>query len=284
MTFQKLLKLGEERLLKEELPDAKTEAWILLSYVGDINRSEYFMHLSDEVEKKLEENYNLLIGKRIEGTPLQYITGEQEFMGLDFLVNPSVLIPRQDTELLVEEALKVITPRMRVLDLCTGSGCIAISIAKMANNHNVYASDISPQALEIVAQNSLLNQVNVTIIQSDLFEDVKQSYFDVIVSNPPYIRTNVIEELQPEVRKYEPQIALDGKEDGLYFYRKISREASRYLCLKGYLFLEIGYDQGVDVIDILREDGYQDVQLMKDLAHNDRLIIARMKKEKQSNV
>ena len=201
--------------------------------------------------------YQIALRKRAEHVPLQYIVGETEFMGLKFKVNSSVLIPRQDTETLVEEALKVVRPGMRVLDLCTGSGCVIVSILHNVSDVEGYAVDISKQALNVAKENARLNDVGT---------------FGVIVSNPPYICTDEIAKLMPEVRDFEPMEALDGKEDGLYFYRKIIGQCKQYLNPEGHLLFEIGYDQGQKVSALMREIGFHDVQVIKDLARNDRVV------------
>ena len=202
---------------------------------------------------------------------MQYITGETEFMGLPFKVNSNVLIPRQDTETLVEEALKVIRPGMKVLDMCTGSGCIIISIMHFAKEIEGFASDISRHAINLAKENAKMNNVSVTFETGDLFDHIRGNY-DVIVSNPPYIRTEEIPKLMPEVQNFEPVQALDGKEDGLYFYRRIVEEAKEYLNPNGFLLFEIGYDQGKEVPELMENAGYKNVKVIKDLAGNDRVV------------
>lgn len=192
-------------------------------------------------------------------------------MGLKFKVNSNVLIPRQDTETLVEEALKVVKPEMKVLDMCTGSGCIIVSIVHNIPEVEGTATDISKQALLVAKENAKLNQVSVTFERSDLFDNVTGTY-DVIVSNPPYIRTGEVVKLMPEVQEFEPMEALDGKEDGLYFYRKIIKECKAYLKPGGHILFEIGYDQGEAVSGLLKEAGFKNVTVIKDLAHNDRVV------------
>ena len=219
----------------------------------------------------LLKEYELAVKKRAEHIPLQYIVGETEFMGLKFKVNSNVLIPRQDTETLVEEALKKVKPGMKVLDMCTGSGCIIISILHNVEGVKGYAVDISKQAVNVAKENAKLNEVPVLFERSDLFEMVTEK-FDVIVSNPPYIPTDVIPQLMPEVQVFEPVEALDGKEDGLYFYRKIVEQSRDYLNPGGYLMFEIGYDQGKDVSEMMTDAGFSDVCVKKDLAGNDRVV------------
>lgn len=272
MTFREAICFGEEKLNNAGIVDAKNDAWLLLTFICKINRTFYYVHMDEEMPVEQATEYENVLNKRAEHVPLQYITGEQEFMGIPFHVNDSVLIPRQDTETLVEEALKVVRPGMKVLDMCTGSGCILISILKNIVDVEGFGYDISKQAINVAKENAKLNNVNATFERSDLFEDVSET-FDVIVSNPPYIPTDVIGGLMPEVAVYEPMLALDGKEDGLYFYRRIIAVASKYLNPGGKLLFEIGHDQGKSVSDLMREAGFQGVRVVKDLAGNDRVVI-----------
>ncbi len=203
--------------------DYQLDAWYLMEYACKICKSEYYLHAKEEMEGAAFQEYRLLLKKRGERVPLQYITGVQEFMGLPFKVNSHVLIPRQDTETLVEEALKVLEPDMEVLDLCTGSGCIVISLLKHARvGISGTASDISKQALLIAKENAKQNQVETELVRSDLFQNITGKY-DVIISNPPYIPTGELSGLMPEVRDFEPLEALDGAEDGLFFYQEITK-------------------------------------------------------------
>lgn len=272
MTYREAMLLGQEKLNNVGIVDAKTDAWILLTYVCKIDRTYYYVHMDEEIESEKLTEYGAVLKKRAEHVPLQYITGEQEFMGLPFHVNESVLIPRQDTETLVEESLKIITSGMKILDMCTGSGCILISILKNTVGVEGVGCDISKQALNVAKENAKLNGVNATFERSDLFDEITE-VFDVIVSNPPYIPTDVIGGLMPEVAVYEPIQALDGKEDGLYFYRRIVNDALKYLKPNGKLLFEIGHDQGVAVSMLMKENGYHNVRIIKDLAQNDRVVI-----------
>ena len=272
MTFREAICFGEEKLNIAGIIDAKHDAWLLLTFICKIDRTFYYVHMDEDMTAEQVSEYENVLNKRAEHVPLQYITGEQEFMGIPFRVSDAVLIPRQDTETLVEEALKVIRPGMKVLDMCTGSGCILISILKNIVDVEGYGYDISKQAINVAKENAKLNNVNATFERSDLFEDVSET-FDVIVSNPPYIPTDVIGGLMPEVAVYEPIQALDGKEDGLYFYRKIVAVAAQYLKPNGMLLFEIGHDQGEAVSNLMKEAGYQDVRVVKDLARNDRVVI-----------
>ena len=219
-----------------------------------------------------------LISKRMKHIPLQHLTGEQDFMGLTFTVNEHVLIPRQDTECLVEIVLKHLHDGMRILDMCTGSGCIVISLLHYSNDCQGVGVDLSEEALKVpthnasvLGNNGIADKMDVTFVQSNLFEKV-DGKFDIIVSNPPYIKTEVIDTLMPEVKDFEPMMALDGTEDGLYFYRKIILDAKKHLNRGGQLFFEIGYDQGKEVSDLMCEAGYVNVEVAKDLAGLDRVV------------
>lgn len=271
MTYRETVNLGETVLSMADIAEAKTDAWLLLEMVCKIDRSFYYLHMEEDMPEEQMSEYQIALRKRAEHVPLQYIVGETEFMGLKFKVNSSVLIPRQDTETLVEEALKVVRPGMRVLDLCTGSGCVIVSILHNVSDVEGYAVDISKQALNVAKENARLNDVPVLFKHSDLFDHVTGT-FDVIVSNPPYICTDEIAKLMPEVRDFEPMEALDGKEDGLYFYRKIIGQCKQYLNPEGHLLFEIGYDQGQKVSALMREIGFHDVQVIKDLARKDRVV------------
>lgn len=272
MTFREAILFGEEKLNTAGIVDAKNDAWLLLTFVCKIDHTFYYVHIDEEMSAEQMAEYESVLNKRAEHVPLQYITGEQEFMGITFHVNEAVLIPRQDTETLVEEALKIVRPGMKVLDMCTGSGCILISILKNVVEVEGFGYDISKQAINVAKENAKLNNVTATFERSDLFENVTEE-FDVIVSNPPYIPTDVIGGLMPEVAVYEPIQALDGKEDGLYFYRKIIATAVEYLNPDGKLLFEIGHDQGEAVSGLMKDAGYKDVRVVKDLAGNDRVVI-----------
>lgn len=273
MTYREGLAAGEKILGKAGIADAKTDTWLLMEMACKIDRNFYYMHMMEDMTEEQAKQYQLLIKKRAERVPLQYITGEQEFMGLTFTVNSSVLIPRQDTETLVEEALKAAKPGMNILDMCTGSGCVLISILKNVDAKGI-GYDISKQALNVAKENAKRNHVVCEFERSDLFENVDGTY-DIIVSNPPYIPTEVIHTLMPEVKEFEPMEALDGMEDGLHFYRRIVREAKEHLAKGGYLMLEIGHDQGVSVSEMLEYGGYAEVRVIKDLARNDRVVIGK---------
>lgn len=275
MTYREAIDLGEGVLTEAEVMDPRNDAWLLLAMVCKIDYTYYYMHMDEDMTQEQVAEFESVMKKRVERIPLQYITGEQEFMGLTFKVNSNVLVPRQDTETLVEEAIKVIKPGMKILDMCTGSGCVLISIMKNVLNLEGVGVDISKQALVVAKENAKLNQVSATFERSDLFESVTER-FDVIVSNPPYIKTEEITKLMPEVSQFEPVGALDGMEDGLYFYRNLVKESKNYLNPGGVILFEIGYDQGEDVSNMLIYAGYKNVRVIKDLAHNDRVVIGEL--------
>lgn len=275
MTLEEALNKGKEILETAEIADFELDAWYLMEYVCKMDKSQYYLKSREEMEPEKLQEYEVLLKKRAEHVPLQYITGSQEFMGLEFKVNSQVLIPRQDTETLVEEALKVLEPGMSVLDLCTGSGCIIVSLLKHKEGLIGTASDISKQAILVAKENAKQNQVEAEFVSSDLFKSITGT-FDMIISNPPYIPTDVINGLMPEVKNFEPMAALDGKEDGLYFYREIVREAGKFLNSNGYLYFEIGHDQGGRVAAIMEDGGYRNVRVVKDLAGNDRVVMGNL--------
>ena len=271
MTYKQAEQKGEQLLQAAGVMDAKIDAWLLLEMVAKIDRSFYFTHTDEEVDPEVLTEYERVVEKRAEHVPLQYITGEQEFMGMTFKVNSNVLIPRQDTETLVEETLKVIEPQMEVLDLCTGSGCILLSILKNAPAVKGTGSDVSKQALLVAKENAKLHNLEADWVRGNLFDNIT-GQFDVIVSNPPYIAQTEIPSLMPEVAQFEPIQALDGGPDGLDFYRRITEEAPKYLKENGYLFFEIGFDQGAAVQQLMTAAGFKDVAVIKDLAGNDRVV------------
>ncbi|MFR5486184.1 peptide chain release factor N(5)-glutamine methyltransferase [Eubacterium sp.] len=278
-----LIKEGIEKLQKASDLDATVDAWLLTEEVLGITRAQYFINPQRLVNKDDADKFFKFIDMRCNKIPLQHIIGKQEFMGLSFNVNEDVLIPRQDTELLVESVLNYLKQniqgkKVKVLDMCTGSGCIAISIKKLAENVDVTAVDLSQNALKVAIDNAKQLDAKVTFIESDLFENVSGKY-DIIVSNPPYIRKSDIETLMEEVKNHEPMMALDGDEDGLKFYKKISEKLNRYLSDAGMIFYEIGYDQGKTVPDILKQYNFKDINVYKDLSGNDRVVIARKGEE-----
>ena len=271
MTLGQLLEEGKRCLSEAGISEAELDARYLLMDAAGISAALLLAKKGQEAERSEEERYWEHIQKRAKRIPLQHITGEQEFMGLPFIVNEHVLIPRQDTEILVEEALSHLSGNEQVLDMCTGSGCILISLEHYRKGIRAVGADISDEALQVAKRNAESLNADVTFLKSDLFEQVAERY-DLIVSNPPYIRTKTIEELEEEVRLHDPMIALDGKEDGLYFYRKITEKSREHLKQGGWLLFEIGYDQGEDVAKMMEKAGFTEVTVKKDLAGLDRVV------------
>lgn len=270
LTLKEALAKAVDKLQQMEVPDADIDAWYLLSYVTGLDRAAFFLHGDEPMAEPDMIRYRDLVTKRGERIPLQHLTGEQEFMGLDFHVNEHVLIPRQDTECLVERVLPYVDGK-RVLDVCTGSGCIAIAIAKLGKPFIVHGVDISEEALVVARQNATELNASVELFAGDLMTKMDGQY-DVIVSNPPYIPPSVIEGLMPEVRLHEPMLALDGGQDGLGFYRRIAGQAVTRLAPNGRLFLEIGCEQAAAAAEILQKQGYREVQVFQDLAGKDRIV------------
>lgn len=304
MTYQECYREGQTALVQAGIEEAALDARLLLEYVCGTNRNDLLVHGEQPVAQDKYRSFLALIEKREKRIPLQHLTGTQDFMGLIFQVNEHVLIPRQDTEILVEEVLKNLHDGMSVLDMCTGSGCILISLLHYSNACSGVGADVSEEALRMAIKNAekllpghcIVSGKNTTagpgmpkdrnktaakeqkaeagtvqFVQSDLFAEVS-GVFDIIVSNPPYIPTSVIDTLMPEVREHEPRRALDGAEDGLHFYRKIIRESRRYLLQGGMLFLEIGYDQAEAVSALMQDAGYKEVRVVKDYAGLDRVV------------
>lgn len=273
MTYREAYQAGRERLISAGIGEAELDARLLLEYVCGTDRNHLIVYGSEPVREEELQRYQTLLAQRADRIPLQYLTGVQNFMGLDFLVNEHVLIPRQDTEILVEEALRHLHDGMHILDLCTGSGCILISLLRYSNDCRGLGADISPEALTVAEENAkrLVPEEEIEFIKSDLYERV-EGMFDVIVSNPPYIPTGVIESLMPEVREHEPRLALDGCEDGLIFYRRIINESRAHLKGGGMLFFEIGFDQGAAVRELMEQAGFLEVKVSKDYAGLDRVV------------
>ncbi len=272
MQYAKLYQIGKEQLQKAGITDAELDARLLLEFICHTDRNALYAHGDQEIEDEKMQDFLQLIEKRAVHIPLQHLTGEQNFMGLDFLVNEHVLIPRQDTEILVEEIMRDLHDGVRILDMCTGSGCILLSLLHYSNDCSGVGVDVSEDALAVARQNAdRLAEKQAVFIQSDLFEKVEGS-FDLIVSNPPYIRSQEIAGLMPEVREHEPHLALDGKNDGLHFYREIIKGAMFHLKRGGQLFFEIGYDQGEAVQALLAANGYTEIAVVKDYAGLDRVV------------
>ena len=270
-SYGELVEEGQRRLAAAGVEEAAVDAWLLFSYDKKVDRTWYLLHRTQPASGEEQEAYLKLVARRCERVPLQHITGEQEFMGLPFRVTPDVLIPRQDTEVLVEECLRHLAPGNIFLDLCTGSGCILVSLLHYAKGIFGTGADLSGKALSVAKGNVEANGVEARLVQGDLFEPVTGT-FDLIVSNPPYIASAEIETLAPEVREHEPRMALDGTADGLFFYRRIVQESPSYLKEGGWLCMEIGYDQGAAVRQLMETRGFVTVSVIKDLAGLDRVV------------
>ena len=281
MTISELIKKGMIELKNENIEEPKLKARLLMQYVLNQTRQYVIVNDMEQLEKNKEKQYLEEIKMLKKGIPIEHITHQKEFMKLNFFVDKNVLIPRQDTEILVEEVIKIAqkTNAKKILDLCTGSGAIAVSLAKYLPQSEITAIDISNEALKIAKKNAISNNVEnqITFVNSDMFTNLNEEKFDIIVSNPPYIKTNVIEKLDIQV-KNEPYIALDGGKDGLDFYKKIINESYRYLKYKGYLCLEIGFDQKIDVIEFIENtEKFVNTYSKKDLFDNDRIIVTQIK-------
>ena len=281
MTLKELYNTGTDILKNASIQESSLDAWYLLEYITGITRARYFVDSQQSVPKNHQKQYLQLIQKRAEHIPLQHLTGVQEFMGLEFHVNEHVLIPRQDTEILVEtalEKLKEISNPVNLLDMCTGSGCILLSILYyMKNKKQITGTgvDISDKALEVARKNAKSLGLSVDFLQSNLFDKITDKY-SMIVSNPPYIPADVIETLMPEVRDYEPRLALEGDDEGLEFYKKITEASLEHLNPGGWLFYEIGCEQAEDVSQIMRDKGFKEVHTVRDLAGLDRVVYGRI--------
>lgn len=274
MKIKEILQESIKQLKANEVEEPHAKARRLLAFTLEVPKEYLIINYDKEISKKQETIYKQYIKKLLEGEPIQYILGKQEFMGIEFAVNKDVLIPQPDTEILVEEVIKLLKQykKPKILDLCTGSGAIAISISEKVSEAQIYASDISEKALAIARINDRSKKIE--FILSDLFNNIEDK-FDIIVSNPPYIKTHEIEKLSKEVQN-EPILALDGGIDGLEFYRKIIGQASKYIKKNGYLCLEIGEKQKKQVKDIINnEKKYADIKEYKDLNENDRVIICK---------
>ena len=285
MTYRECYAYGCEVLEQAQIADARLDARLLLEYICHTTQHDLILNGRRELSEAEQKEYKVLIAKRAERIPLQHITGEQEFMGFTFKVNEHVLIPRQDTEILVEEALNILKSGMKVLDMCTGSGCILLSLLVLAKDCEGIGADISVNALKVAKEN-LKNisaqcgkELPAEFVESDLFTRFEQEQFDIIVSNPPYIASAVIETLEPEVRLHEPIGALDGTADGLYFYRKIVTDSKRFLKKGGALLFEIGHDQGEAVAELMKAAGFTKVMVKKDYAGLDRVVYGFFEEE-----
>ncbi len=272
MTYSELVATGVKQLADAGFEEARTDVRVLVSFVCHMDFMTLLRDGGEQVPKEQEEHFFSLLSERKKHVPVQYLTGEQEFCGLNFSVGKGVLIPRPETELLAEEVFKNCAGK-RVLDMCTGSGCVAITVEKLGTPAFVAASDYSPEALAIAKENARRLGATVTFFRGDLFETVEGRY-DMIVSNPPYIKSEVVDGLMPEVKDFEPRMALDGRSDGLYYYRRIGKEAKNYLVPEGRLLFEIGHDQGEEVSVILAHEGYTEIVVKKDYAGLDRMVFA----------
>ena len=285
MTYGERYEYGKRTLGEAGVTEAALDARLLLEYICHTDRNELIVHADRNRSGMEEQFYRTVIEKRAERVPLQHITGEQEFMGLSFRVNEHTLIPRQDTEILVEEAMRHLVDGMRILDMCTGSGCILLSLLKYSNECEGIGVDISEKALEVARENAARLQLSAAFLAGDLFAPLESLeaertvrggrhgvLFDMVVANPPYIETGVIAALMPEVRAHEPLAALDGGEDGLSFYRRITTQAPAYMQRGAYLFFEIGCGQAQAVTALMQETGFGGIEVLRDYAGLDRVV------------
>ena len=278
------------------IEEARLDAWLLLEYTADISRAWYYAHPESEVNEKIVSEYLSLCQKRAEHIPLQHLTHQACFMGYDFYVDERVLVPRQDTEVLAEEALHQLRNirNPRILDMCTGSGCLLLSLLMELPDAIGTGVDISEAALAVAERNrkNLELEKRAVLVQSDTFSgDYFQKNsgnisleYDMLISNPPYIPTEDIGKLMEEVRFHDPVLALDGREDGLYFYRRITEQAGKYLKPGGWLMYEIGCEQGADVSAIMQGEGFTEVTVKKDLAGLDRVVIGKKQMQEEQHV
>ena len=275
MNYTEAFLMGMQKLKEAQIGEAQLDARLLLEEVCGTDHNTLLCHGDREVSEAEEEQYRKALEQRAVHVPLQHLLGYQDFMGLRFQVSEYVLIPRQDTEILVEEAMRYLHDGMRILDLCTGSGCILLSLLHYSNDCEGVGVDISQEALQVAAQNAELLGIKADFLKSDLYEKVTGK-FDLLVSNPPYIERKVIPTLMEEVREYDPYIALDGGEDGLDFYRRIIGGAQDYLKRGGQILMEIGSGQAKAVSELLREAGFKEIDVCRDFAGLDRVVSGRL--------
>lgn len=275
MNYTEAFLMGMQKLKEAEIGEAQLDARLLLEEVCGTDHNTLLCHGDREVSETEEEQYRKALEQRAVHVPLQHLLGYQDFMGLRFQVNEHVLIPRQDTEILVEEAMRYLHDGMRILDLCTGSGCILLSLLHYSNDCEGTGVDISKEALQVAALNAELLGIKADFLKSNLYEKVTGK-FDLLVSNPPYIERKVIPTLMEEVREYDPYIALDGGEDGLDFYRRIIGGAQDYLKRGGQILMEIGSGQAQAVSELLREAGFKEIDVCRDFAGLDRVVSGRL--------
>ncbi len=280
MTNREALNAGMGRLKAAGIEEAAIDAFYLFGHITGMSKAAYLLHADEVADNSIVTEFSRLIARREKREPCQYITGLTEFMGLRFNVNPEVLIPRQDTEILCENAIEILKKHYgngaEVLDLCTGSGALAVSIKKYFSKARVMGSDISPKALETAVFNAKENGTEVAFCKSDLFENIGGS-FDMIVSNPPYVTEDEYRMLSPEVRDYEPKTALTAEDGGLWFYGKITSNAGVYLKKGGWLLFEIGCRQGADVKKLMMQNGFTDIEIKNDLAGLQRVVMGKKK-------
>lgn len=283
-SLRELLNDGTRELQEAGISDASIDSWLLLEYVFHITRAWYFANSRNEADFRKACSYRELISRRKEHIPLQHLTHQAFFMGREFYVDDRVLVPRQDTEILVQEVIRHLKPGMRILDLCTGSGCILFSLLLAVPGCGGLGTDLSQAALQVAKRNREklgISPEEGRLLESDLFErfsEEEKNGFDVLVSNPPYIPTGEIPQLEEEVKDHDPMLALDGREDGLWFYRRITEKAGDYLRRGGWLFYEIGYNQGRAVSECLEHAGYRKIQVIRDLAGLDRVVCGQWEK------
>ena len=286
ISYREAVLEAANRLKKCGVDNPQYDSQELLMSVANMNRTVYLLHCEEKMEDNLYAAFGKLVKRRANREPLQHILGYTYFWGRKYLVNENVLIPRQDTEVLVEKALECINTGDRVLDMCTGSGCIIITLASEKKLSRAVGVDLSKKALEVAKKNAVNLLTDVEWIESDLFQQMDRSIktniqtnilYDVIVSNPPYIERDIIDTLSDEVRRFDPLMALDGGEDGLVFYRKITEQSVNYLKTGGWLLYEIGSNQSRQVKDIMSANGYEDIRIVKDLAGLCRVVMGRLK-------
>ncbi len=277
MTVMEVCKAMADKLASAGIEDSQSDSKILFEYITGVTTSELYLNPDKELSNESVNKCMEAVNKRIDHIPVQHITGRQEFMGLEFAVNEHVLIPRFDTEVLVEEAMRIELSHLRILDMCTGSGCILLSLLHYSHDCEGVGVDISPEALEVARMNADRLGIDAEFVLSDLFDGLKDNKltYDLIISNPPYIPTDVIPTLMEEVKEHEPILALDGSADGLDYYRRIISESPAFITKGGNLMFEIGYDQGEAVSGLMRDAGYSDVEVVKDLSGLDRVVRGR---------
>lgn len=281
-TIGELLNQGVKLLKESNIETPILDAQLILAKILKVDKLFVMTNINQEVSDSIEKKFINDILLRTKGMPVQYIIGSQEFMGLEFKVNNCVLIPRADTEILIEQVLQSVKSdkEYKILDIGTGSGCISISLAKYIKDSQIYSADISKSAIEVAGQNAKTHNVEdkIKFFVGNIFEPIGNNIkFDIIVSNPPYIPTDTIQTLDVNVKQYEPGLALDGGADGLDFYRDIISNAKNYLVSEGMIFLEIGYDQAQSVIKLLKQNDFADINIVKDLAGCDRVVKAKTK-------